>query len=79
MMQYVSKGIYDVLNEYNNLEVKLSIEDTFFDDMNDNLPLLVDIYNFNPHIIISINHVFQFINEKVFNFVLVSRCNAIFD
>ncbi len=69
VMQYVIKGIYDILKEYNNLEVKLSIEETLFEDVNDNLSLLVDIYNFNPHIIISINHVFQFINEKVFNFV----------
>ena len=69
VMQYVSKGIYEVLKDYNNLEVKLSIEETDFDDVQDILPLLVDMYNFNPHIIISINHVFQFINEKVFNFV----------
>jgi hypothetical protein len=68
-MQYVIKGIYDILKEYNNLEVKLSKEETLFEDVNDNLSLLVDIYNFNPHIIISINHVFQFINEKVFNFI----------
>lgn len=69
VMQYISKGIFETLKEYKNYEIKLSIQKSEYEDIDDVLPLFVDIHNFNPHIVISINHIFQFLNDRVFNFV----------
>lgn len=69
VMQYVSKAIYDVLKENDKYDVKLYIEETDFESMQDFLPLLVEYHNFNPHIVININSLYSFCNEKVFNFV----------
>jgi hypothetical protein len=69
VMQYISKGIYDVLKENDNYEVKLFLDETEFESMSDYLPLLVAYHNFNPHIVININHILPFCNDNVFNFI----------
>ncbi len=69
VMQYISKGIYDVLKENDNYEVKMFLDETEFESMSDYLPLLVEYHNFNPHIVININQVLPFCNENVFNFI----------
>ncbi|MDD2894896.1 MAG: hypothetical protein PHG81_02650 [Aliarcobacter sp.] len=69
VMQYISKGIYDVLKENDKYEVKMFLDETEFESMSDYLPLLVEYHNFNPHIVININQVLPFCNENVFNFI----------
>lgn len=67
VMQYVSKAIYEILKQDEKYEVKLYIEETPFTSI-DPLPLLVNYHNFNPHIVININYILSFCNEKIFNF-----------
>lgn len=69
VMQYVSKAIYEVLKANEKYDIKLFIEETEFESSDDFLPLLVEYHNFNPHVVININNLFHFCNEKVFNFV----------
>lgn len=69
VMQYVSKAIYEVLKKNDNYEVKLFIEESEFESANDSLPICVEYHNFNPHIVININHILPFCNENVFNFI----------
>lgn len=69
VMQYVSKAIYEVLKQNENYEVMLHIDKNEFESMTDLLSLVVEYHNFNPHIVININHILPFCNESVFNFV----------
>lgn len=68
VMQYVSKAIYEALKDNEKYEVKLFIQETGYESINDLLPTLVAYHNFNPHIVININHILFFCNEDVFNF-----------
>lgn len=69
VMQYISKGIYEVLKDNEKYDVKLFIDESEFEAMDSTLPLLVAYHNFNPHIVIDINRVLPFCHEDVFNFI----------
>ncbi len=69
VMQYVSKAICEAFKQNKNYEVKLFIEETEFESDDEPLSLLVEYHNFNPHIVININHIVPFCNEDVFNFI----------
>lgn len=86
VMQYVSRAIYEAFEQNEHYEVKFFIEETLFEPINDMLPTLVEYHNFNPHIVININHFNnEFLNEDVFNFIwfqdsmpIVTNENSIF-
>lgn len=69
VMQYVSKNIADAFEEL-GYEVLYHIQD----DMGDCniLSQLVEFHNFNPHIIVNINHFNNFhLNKNIFNFIWI--------
>ncbi len=65
VMQYVSKNIVTALQELNYEVYYQEIT-----GIEDNISILNEFYQFNPHVTININHLSnEFLNDDVFNFV----------
>lgn len=67
VLQYVQKGVYNVLKNNDKYDVKFFIDDEFGGI--DNLDLISELYKFNPHIIISVNYKFDYVHKDVFQFI----------